>query len=93
MFFIVFLRNIFIPISDNKESIIFENEKQAIKTAQLAGVNKTIFADKKYKLAQINATPKDFSTLFKNIFIYSRFLCYLYFNVKIFLKTVIIKII
>ena len=51
----------FIPIIDNKESIIFENEKHAIKTAQFEGVKKARFADTKYKLAKIKAMPKDFS--------------------------------
>ena len=63
----------FIPITDNKESIIFENEKHAIKTAQFEGVKKARFADTKYKLAKMKAMPKDFSTLFKNIFMFQRF--------------------
>lgn len=68
----------FIPITDNKESIIFENEKHAIKTAQFEGVKKARFADTKYKLAKIKAMPKDFRTLFKNIFMDSVFFSYLY---------------
>ena len=72
-FLIVFLRNMFIPITDNKESIIFENEKHAIKTAQFEGVKKARFADTKYKLAKIKAVTKDFSTLFKKIFMFQRF--------------------
>lgn len=67
----------FIPITDNKESIIFENEKHAIKTAQFEGVKKARFADTKYKLAKIKAIPKDFKTLFKNIFIFSLFLLFI----------------
>lgn len=67
----------FIPINDNKESIIFENEKQAIKTAQLAGVKKARFADTKYKLAKMKAIPKDFKTLFKNIFMCLIFLLFI----------------
>lgn len=63
----------FIPITDNKESIIFENEKHAIKTAQFEGVKKARFADTKYKLAKMKAIPKDFKTLFKNIFMFQRF--------------------
>lgn len=82
----------FIPITDNKESIIFENEKHAIKTAQFEGVKKARFADTKYKLAKIKAIPKDFKMLFKNIFMFQRFslfiisantkcnICYKYFN-------------
>lgn len=76
-----FLRNKYIPINDNTESIIFENERHAIKTAQFDGVKKARFADTKYKLAKIKATPKDFSVLFKNIFIYSVFsIIYNYFK-------------
>lgn len=67
----------FIPITDNKESIIFENEKHAIKTAQFEGVKKARFAETKYKLAKIKAMPKDFKTLFKNIFIYPVFLLFI----------------
>ena len=67
----------YIPINDNTESIIFENEKHAIKTAQFDGVKKARFADIKYKLAKIKATPKDFSVLFKNIFMYSVFLLFI----------------
>ena len=82
----------FIPITDNKESIIFENEKHAIKTAQFEGVKKARFADTKYKLAKIKAIPKDFRTLFKKIFMFQRFslfilsvnskciICYKYFT-------------
>ena len=67
----------FIPITDNKESIIFENEKHAIKTAQFEGVKKARFADTKYKLAKIKAIPKDFSTLFKKIFMFQCFLLFI----------------
>lgn len=67
----------FIPINDNKESIIFENEKHAIKTAQLEGVKKARFADTKYKLAKMKAIPKDFKTLFKNIFMCLIFLLFI----------------